>query len=338
MRCEVCGIECGIYKLCYACNQKRANLGIYKCTYCGNWHVAGEKCPEYVENQNEVAFVYSLKDCLLTRNEQNYYKAIRSVLPPNFCVFPQINLATIIEKNSKYKFRSELFRNLDFLVTDAEYHPKIAIEINDATHLNIERRERDKKVKSICEEAGITLLSLWSSQGVNIDYMQKRIFDILQSPPPVRVANCLSSGELSEQTYKDDSLRSVSYATCSANQYRISRLKMPHLRIKLPKLRIWRRRKRYRRHRRHHKGCYIATCVYGSYDCAAVWTLRRFRDAKLEKRVLGRMFILVYYTVSPMLVKLFGSHRWFCMHWRKRLDQFVAYLNRKGISNMPYED
>ena len=24
-------------------------------------------------------------------------------------------------------------------------------------------------------------------------------------------------------------------------------------------------------------GCYIATCVYGSYDCPEVWTLRRFR-------------------------------------------------------------
>ena len=25
-------------------------------------------------------------------------------------------------------------------------------------------------------------------------------------------------------------------------------------------------------------GCYIATCVYGSYDCPQVLTLRRFRD------------------------------------------------------------
>ena len=24
--------------------------------------------------------------------------------------------------------------------------------------------------------------------------------------------------------------------------------------------------------------CYVATAVYGSYDCPEVWTLRRFRD------------------------------------------------------------
>ena len=35
-------------------------------------------------------------------------------------------------------------------------------------------------------------------------------------------------------------------------------------------------------------GCYIATCVYGSYDCPEVWTLRRFRDCTLEKTWYGR--------------------------------------------------
>lgn len=38
-------------------------------------------------------------------------------------------------------------------------------------------------------------------------------------------------------------------------------------------------------------GCYIATAVYGSYDCPEVWTLRRFRDNFLAENWLGRMFI-----------------------------------------------
>ena len=32
------------------------------------------------------------------------------------------------------------------------------------------------------------------------------------------------------------------------------------------------------------QGCYIATCVYGSYDCSPVWILRRFRDSFLAKK------------------------------------------------------
>ena len=30
-------------------------------------------------------------------------------------------------------------------------------------------------------------------------------------------------------------------------------------------------------------GCYVATAVYGSYDCPEIWTLRRFRDKVLAR-------------------------------------------------------
>lgn len=53
-------------------------------------------------------------------------------------------------------------------------------------------------------------------------------------------------------------------------------------------------------------GCYVATAVYGSYDCPPVWTLRRFRDFTLSKTWYGRTFIRTYYIISPTLVKWFG--------------------------------
>ena len=46
------------------------------------------------------------------------------------------------------------------------------------------------------------------------------------------------------------------------------------------------------RSRRNAKSaCYVATAVYGSYDCPEVWTLRRFRDNTLEETWYGRAFI-----------------------------------------------
>ena len=41
-------------------------------------------------------------------------------------------------------------------------------------------------------------------------------------------------------------------------------------------------------------GCYVATAVYGSYDCPQVWTLRRFRDHTLAASWYGRAFIRAY--------------------------------------------
>ena len=85
-------------------------------------------------------------------------------------------------------------------------------------------------------------------------------------------------------------------------------------------------------------GCYIATAVYGSYDCPPVWVLRRFRDNTLAKSLCGRAFIRVYYAFSPTLVKWFGKSLWFTRFWRGRLDRLVAKLKEDGVEDTAYQD
>ena len=85
-------------------------------------------------------------------------------------------------------------------------------------------------------------------------------------------------------------------------------------------------------------GCYIATCVYGSYDCPQVWVLRRFRDDTLNVSVLGRLFIKLYYAVSPFLVKHFGKFACIRGLWKCITDSMVNSLEQKGVSSEPYAD
>lgn len=85
-------------------------------------------------------------------------------------------------------------------------------------------------------------------------------------------------------------------------------------------------------------GCYVATCVYGSYDCPQVWTLRRYRDYTLAKKWYGRAFIRTYYAISPTLVKWFGHTEWFKNMWKPQLDNMVNKLNTNGFENTPYQD
>lgn len=84
--------------------------------------------------------------------------------------------------------------------------------------------------------------------------------------------------------------------------------------------------------------CYVATAVYGSYDCPQVWTLRRYRDDTLAKTWYGRAFVRTYYAVSPTLVKWFGETAWFKKMWRGKLDNMVRRLNAEGYENTPYRD
>ena len=85
-------------------------------------------------------------------------------------------------------------------------------------------------------------------------------------------------------------------------------------------------------------GCYIATSVYGSYNCPQVWTLRRFRDDTLDASWFGRCFIKIYYAISPTLVKWFGESAIFKGIFTPILDKMVKSLKDKGISDKPYND
>ena len=86
------------------------------------------------------------------------------------------------------------------------------------------------------------------------------------------------------------------------------------------------------------KGCYVATCVYGSYDCPQVWTLRRYRDTTLASTWFGRAFIHTYYAISPTIVKWFGDTQWFKKLWKTRLDKMVYNLRSNGFDDTPYQD
>lgn len=297
MKCKVCGAESGKYPLCRACNIKKEKGEIIKCGNCGNWHYINTTCPTPTLATDSNKYLYNLRKTLISKSEQGFFNAIKASVPEGYCVFPQINLASFIDRTDDARFHNELFRNVDFLVTDAEYKPKFIIEINDQTHYNNDRKERDEKILRICEEAGIPILKLWTSYGVNQEYIKSRIDEILTNLPVARVHHF------------------------NQVQPPIQPSVMHDKQIKRKK-----------------KGCYVATCVYGSYDCPEVWLLRRYRDNILDNKLLGRIFIKVYYALSPTIVKLFGKQNWFVCACKSMLNKFIKKLQNKGIENTPYND
>ena len=302
MKCCVCGAESGRYPLCRACNLKKEQGLIHKCPQCGQWHYVGEPCPR----REQPEFRYECRKSLITANEQQFFKALRELVPQGYHVFPQINLATFIERTDNAAYRNELFRNVDFLVTDAVFAPKIVVEINDPSHHDPGRRRRDEKVAMICEEAGVPLVTLWTNYGVNREYIQKRITQALEAPPPRVVHLKEAVVEPVENT-------------------------MPH--------QSW--DEQAAQHNKTHgkkQGCYVATCVYGSYDCPQVWVLRRYRDEVLKKSAPGRCFVATYYAISPTLVRVFGKNAKVRTAWRGILDRIVRQLQGKGLSDKPYSD
>lgn len=266
-------------------------------------------------NDNE--YLYSLKPSLITNSEKAYLTAIKNCLPDGYFVQPQVNLASIITKNSDAKYQNELYRNIDACIFDMSYKPIVLIEINDVSHNDYYRKNRDIKVKNICEEAGIKIITFWTKYGVNQDYISKTVNEaIVVAPNIVRIKH--SSDKLKNTEQISQSVEKTPEPFIQNNYNNSNNYNQPQPEKK--------------------NGCYIATSVYGSYDCANVWVLRRYRDYELAQNIFGRCFIRIYYALSPILVKWFGDKRWFKSFWKKALDHKVNKLKRIGYSDKPYND
>ena len=118
---------------------------------------------------------YFVKEQLLTKTELEYYDVIRSLISSQYVILPQVNLASVIDKEGGSNFRNELFRNIDFGVFDGNLRPIFLIEINDNTHFRKDRKERDKKVLKICKKAGIPLVTFWVREGIDISDMTHQL-------------------------------------------------------------------------------------------------------------------------------------------------------------------
>lgn len=77
------------------------------------------------------------------------------------------------------------------------------------------------------------------------------------------------------------------------------------------------------------EGCYIATAVYGGYDQPQVLVLRKFRDEVLKKNLFGRIFIKIYYALSPKAAEKLKNHKWINGKVKCILDKFVSQLCEK---------
>lgn len=95
-------------------------------------------------------------------------------------VQPQVNLASVIEKNIKHKYVNELFRNIDFGIFDKKFHKLLlAIEINDSSHLKKDRIIRDLKVEKILNQANIKLIKFYTNMPNEKLYVTNRILTYL---------------------------------------------------------------------------------------------------------------------------------------------------------------
>lgn len=126
------------------------------------------------ENNNDNITIYEQKP-LMSNYEFKFYKILEE-LKEEYEIMPQINLASIIKKINNNKYYSELFRNIDFAIFSKDYKELLLlIEINDKTHNELSRKDRDLKIQKICNDTGIKLMKFYTCYPNEKEYVINRI-------------------------------------------------------------------------------------------------------------------------------------------------------------------
>lgn len=137
-----------------------------------------EKEEKVILEENKIKYQ---SKCYYSNYEKTILTKLNSIIENKYLVYPQVNLVSIIDKIDNSKYRTELFRNIDFGIFDkTTAKPLLLIELNDATHKNAKRYQRDIKVKEILKQANIPLITLYASYENAESYIKKRINEFIK--------------------------------------------------------------------------------------------------------------------------------------------------------------
>lgn len=130
------------------------------------------------KNKNQSSQVKYQSKQLMSEYEKYFYEILSKNFAQEYIIMPQVNLASIIEKIKDFpkQYQNELYRNIDFGIFDKNsMKPLLLIEINDKTHNQPDRIKRDLKVKEICNQANIKLITFYTKYENKPNYIVSRI-------------------------------------------------------------------------------------------------------------------------------------------------------------------
>ena len=127
------------------------------------------------ENKERRKDTIYIQKPIMTEYEYRFYQILKE-LENKYIIVPQLNLAAVIKKVNNNRYYSELFRNIDFAIFDKELENiLLLIEINDKTHNEYKRKDRDLKIKKICNDTGIKLVTFYTNYPNEEEYVINRI-------------------------------------------------------------------------------------------------------------------------------------------------------------------
>jgi hypothetical protein len=111
------------------------------------------------------ALPYHLRDDFLSRAEMSFYHVLKSAVDTQAVICPKVRLGDIFyvsQRNNNFQYINRIAqKHVDFLLCDpTTMRPLLGVELDDSSHNQPKRRERDAFVDAVFEVAGLKLLHI----------------------------------------------------------------------------------------------------------------------------------------------------------------------------------
>lgn len=130
---------------------------------------------------------YEKRRYLFSKAEKSFYLVLLDAIPDNHVVFAKVRVADalVLKKGTRHRqraFNRISAKHIDYLICDREWlEPRLAIELDDASHDEEDRQERDDFVDRACNDAGLPMLRVKAALGYKQDELARQIAGMLPS-------------------------------------------------------------------------------------------------------------------------------------------------------------
>jgi len=137
----------------------------------------------------EPAFPYVPAEALLTQAETAFFASLQLAVGEDFILFSKVRLADVIEVRPGLvnKFRMRAFnricgKHLDFVICDPDSFTVLgAIELDDKSHQQSNRRQRDAFIDKALSAAGIPILHMPAQKRYSALKLRGQVLEFLES-------------------------------------------------------------------------------------------------------------------------------------------------------------
>jgi hypothetical protein len=126
---------------------------------------------------------YRRQDTLFTAAELSFYRVLERAVGNDYRIFAKVRMADVVSpRRTVFRalwwkaFTKVSSKHVDYLLAQSDTLAIVAaIELDDRSHDEKDRKERDRFVQKVFAQAGVPLVRIEARRGYNVGEIRKRI-------------------------------------------------------------------------------------------------------------------------------------------------------------------